>query len=107
MFARLMYGSDVKYRVRPSFFPFTEPSIEMDIWWESEKGGQWLEILGAGMVDPNVLKLWILTPKSIPDLLSGWVLTGSPCSGTVLMISGCFTIMISDFYSNLNHKKLI
>ncbi|NBB76309.1 MAG: phenylalanine--tRNA ligase subunit alpha [Bacteroidetes bacterium] len=56
MFARLMYGSDVKYRVRPSFFPFTEPSIEMDVWWENEKGGQWLEILGAGMVDPNVFK---------------------------------------------------
>lgn len=54
MFARLMYGSDVKYRVRPSFFPFTEPSIEMDVWWSNENGGQWLEILGAGMVDPNV-----------------------------------------------------
>ncbi len=56
MFAKLMYGSDVKYRVRPSFFPFTEPSLEMDIWWESEKGGQWLEIMGAGMVDPNVFE---------------------------------------------------
>jgi len=54
MFAKLMYGSDVKYRVRPSFFPFTEPSMEMDIWWGSEKDGKWLEILGAGMVDPNV-----------------------------------------------------
>lgn len=54
MFAKLMYGSDVKYRVRPSFFPFTEPSLEMDVWWENDKGGQWLEILGAGMVDPNV-----------------------------------------------------
>lgn len=54
MFSKLMYGSDVKYKVRPSFFPFTEPSIEMDVWWENEKGGQWLEILGAGMVDPNV-----------------------------------------------------
>jgi phenylalanyl-tRNA synthetase alpha chain len=54
MFAKLMYGSNVKYQVRPSFFPFTEPSIEMDVWWENEKGGQWLEILGAGMVDPNV-----------------------------------------------------
>ncbi len=54
MFAKLMYGSDVKYRVRPSFFPFTEPSMEMDIWWGSEKEGKWLEILGAGMVDPNV-----------------------------------------------------
>jgi phenylalanyl-tRNA synthetase alpha chain len=56
MFARLMYGSNVKYRVRPSFFPFTEPSLEMDVWWENEAGGQWLEILGAGMVDPNVLE---------------------------------------------------
>ncbi len=54
MFAKLMYGSDVKYRVRPSYFPFTEPSMEMDIWWGSEKDGKWLEILGAGMVDPNV-----------------------------------------------------
>lgn len=56
MFAKLMYGSDVKYRVRPSYFPFTEPSMEMDIWWENQKGGQWLEILGAGMVDPNVFE---------------------------------------------------
>ena len=63
MFAKLMYGSDVKYRVRPSFFPFTEPSIEMDIWWENEKGGQWLEILGAGMVDPNVFESVDVDPE--------------------------------------------
>lgn len=63
MFARLMYGSDVKYRVRPSFFPFTEPSMEMDIWWENEKGGQWLEILGAGMVDPNVFESVGIDPE--------------------------------------------
>ena len=63
MFAKLMYGSDVKYRVRPSFFPFTEPSIEMDIWWENEKGGQWLEILGAGMVDPNVFESVNVDPE--------------------------------------------
>ncbi|MDZ7773724.1 MAG: phenylalanine--tRNA ligase subunit alpha [Balneolaceae bacterium] len=53
-FARLMFGSDVRYRLRPGFFPFTEPSLEMDIWWETDEGGRWLEILGAGMVDPNV-----------------------------------------------------
>ncbi len=53
-FVKLMYGSDVKYRLRPGFFPFTEPSLEMDIWWGSEKEGKWLEILGSGMVDPNV-----------------------------------------------------
>lgn len=53
-FVKLMYGSDVKYRLRPGFFPFTEPSLEMDIWWGSKKDGKWLEILGSGMVDPNV-----------------------------------------------------
>ncbi|WP_069131353.1 phenylalanine--tRNA ligase subunit alpha [Rhodohalobacter halophilus] len=63
MFAKLMYGSDVKYRVRPSYFPFTEPSIEMDVWWENEKGGQWLEILGAGMVDPNVFESVNVDPE--------------------------------------------
>jgi len=56
-FARQFYGSDVKYRFRSSFFPFTEPSAEVDIWWQPEgKEGRWLEILGCGMVDPNVLK---------------------------------------------------
>jgi len=63
MFARMMYGENVRYRVRPSFFPFTEPSIEMDIWWESSNGGQWLEILGAGMVDPNVFESVGLDPE--------------------------------------------
>lgn len=63
-FAREMYGADTKIRLRPSYFPFTEPSAEMDIWWglESEhdyritKGTGWLEILGCGMVDPAVLE---------------------------------------------------
>lgn len=54
-FAKLMFGTDVKYRLRPGFFPFTEPSLEMDIWWEANGKGRWLEILGSGMVDPNVL----------------------------------------------------
>jgi phenylalanyl-tRNA synthetase alpha chain len=49
-----MYGYDVEYRLRPPYFPFTEPSLEMDIWWDTGDRGQWLEILGAGMVDPNV-----------------------------------------------------
>lgn len=71
MFARLMYGSDVKYRVRPSYFPFTEPSIEMDVWWENEKGGQWLEILGAGMVDPNVFKSVDVDPEKYTGFAFG------------------------------------
>lgn len=65
-FAKLMFGSDVKYRLRPGFFPFTEPSLEMDIWWEtpnSSDDGRWLEILGSGMVDPNVLKAVDIDPE--------------------------------------------
>lgn len=63
-FAKEMYGKDLKYRFRPSYFPFTEPSAEMDItcYLCSGKGCRvckhtgWLEILGCGMVHPNVLK---------------------------------------------------
>ena len=51
-FAREMFGDKTKVRFRPSYFPFTEPSAEMDIKW---KNG-WLEILGSGLVDPNVLE---------------------------------------------------
>jgi phenylalanyl-tRNA synthetase alpha chain len=62
-FVKLMYGSDVKYRLRPGFFPFTEPSLEMDIWWGGQKDGKWLEILGSGMVDPNVFKAAGVDPE--------------------------------------------
>ncbi|MEP7267284.1 MAG: phenylalanine--tRNA ligase subunit alpha [Saprospiraceae bacterium] len=63
-YAREQYGSDVKIRLRPSFFPFTEPSAEMDIYYgladetahRITKGTGWLEILGCGMVDPIVLE---------------------------------------------------
>jgi phenylalanyl-tRNA synthetase alpha chain len=53
-FAQQLFGEHTRVRFRPSFFPFTEPSAEMDVWWESARGGRWLEILGCGMVDPNV-----------------------------------------------------
>ena len=53
-FVKRMFGANTKMRFRPSFFPFTEPSAEVDIW--SHKRKQWLEILGCGMVDPNVFK---------------------------------------------------
>ncbi|MEB3357832.1 MAG: phenylalanine--tRNA ligase subunit alpha [Synechococcales bacterium] len=51
VFLKKMFG-DLPIRFRPSFFPFTEPSAEVDVQWR----GQWLEVLGCGMVDPNVLK---------------------------------------------------
>ena len=57
VFLKQFFGEDVKYRFRPSFFPFTEPSAEVDVWWQPKgKEGRWLEILGCGMVDPNVLE---------------------------------------------------
>lgn len=63
-FVQLLFGDDVKYRIRPSFFPFTEPSLEMDIWWEKPGAeGRWMEILGAGMVDPNVFKAVGIDPE--------------------------------------------
>ena len=56
-YAKHFFGEDSVFRFRPSFFPFTEPSAEMDVWWQPEgKPGQWMEILGCGMVDPNVLE---------------------------------------------------
>tara|TARA_B100000427_G_scaffold329211_1_gene344504 strand:- start:3433 stop:4449 length:1017 start_codon:yes stop_codon:yes gene_type:complete len=63
-FVESLFGKDVKIRFRPSFFPFTEPSAEVDIYWglktESDyritKGTGWLEIMGCGMIDPNVLE---------------------------------------------------
>lgn len=63
-FAREMFGADTRIRLRPSYFPFTEPSAEMDIscdLCEGKgcgfcKGSGWVEILGCGMVDPNVLE---------------------------------------------------
>ena len=67
-FAKEMFGKDKKVRFRPSYFPFTEPSAEMDIWWESAKGGEWLELMGCGMVHPNVLEGVGIDP----DEYSGW-----------------------------------
>ena len=75
-FAREMYGKDTQIRLRPSFFPFTEPSAEMDVYWGLKndddyritKGTGWLEILGCGMVDPNVLENCGIDP----DVYSGF-----------------------------------
>ncbi len=53
-FAQQYFSPEVKLRFRPSFFPFTEPSAEVDVWWAA--GNRWLEVLGCGMVDPNVLE---------------------------------------------------
>ena len=70
-FAQEMYGAETKIRLRPSYFPFTEPSAEMDVWMGTDtektkkltKGTGWLEVLGCGMVDPNVLKNCGIDPE--------------------------------------------
>lgn len=70
-FAKEMFGSDTRIRLRPSYFPFTEPSAEMDIactLCHGEgcplcKGTGWVEILGCGMVDPNVLENCRIDPS--------------------------------------------
>ncbi|HOM60610.1 MAG TPA: phenylalanine--tRNA ligase subunit alpha [Anaerohalosphaeraceae bacterium] len=54
-FIQIFFGADTKWQFRPSFFPFTEPSCEVDILWTDKDGSEhWMEIGGCGMVDPNV-----------------------------------------------------
>ena len=75
-FAKEMFGNDTKIRLRPSYFPFTEPSAEMDVscnlcggkGCNVCKGTGWWEIMGCGMVDPNVLK----SSGIAPDVYSGF-----------------------------------
>jgi phenylalanyl-tRNA synthetase alpha chain len=64
LFARSAFAEDVHIRFRPSFFPFTEPSVEVDMEW----GGRWVEMGGAGMVDPAVLE----AVGYDPDVVSGF-----------------------------------
>ncbi len=78
-FAKEMFGPEVQIRLRPSYFPFTEPSAEMDIYWglkdETDhritKGTGWLEILGCGMVDPAVLENCGIDPKEFSGFAFG------------------------------------
>jgi phenylalanyl-tRNA synthetase alpha chain len=54
-FIHAFFGPEMKWRFRPSFFPFTEPSCEVDLLWVDKKGNEeWMEVAGCGMVDPNV-----------------------------------------------------
>jgi phenylalanyl-tRNA synthetase alpha chain len=63
-FARAMFGDSVRTRLRPSYFPFTEPSAEMDVWFEQAKGGaRWIEWGGCGIVNPRVLRACGVDPE--------------------------------------------
>ncbi|MFX1760411.1 phenylalanyl-tRNA synthetase subunit alpha [Rhodococcus gordoniae] len=56
-FARALFGPETRTRMRPNYFPFTEPSAEVDVWFPNKKGGAgWVEWGGCGMVNPNVLR---------------------------------------------------
>jgi phenylalanyl-tRNA synthetase alpha chain len=78
-FAKRMFGPERQVRIRSSYFPFTEPSIEVDIDWPKDdpnrdrltKGTGWLEILGAGMVHPNVLKAGGYDPAKVTGFAFG------------------------------------
>ncbi|MCB0518388.1 MAG: phenylalanine--tRNA ligase subunit alpha [Lewinellaceae bacterium] len=77
-FAQEMFGTP-KIRLRPSYFPFTEPSAEMDVWigmdneknYRLSKGTGWLEILGCGMVDPSVLTMCGIDPEKYSGFAFG------------------------------------
>ncbi len=62
-FVSTFFEQDLKIRLRPSYFPFTEPSAEVDVEWRQADGGRrWLEVLGCGMVHPNVLQAGGIDP---------------------------------------------
>ena len=67
-FLREMFGPEIKVRFRGSYFPFTEPSMEVDVYFR----GKWLEVLGCGMVDPNVIKMAGLDPDKISGFAAGF-----------------------------------
>jgi phenylalanyl-tRNA synthetase alpha chain len=78
-FARRLFGEDRQVRIRSSYFPFTEPSIEVDIDWPKDdpnadrltKGTGWLEIMGAGMVHPTVLRNGGYDPETVSGFAFG------------------------------------
>ncbi len=70
-FAKELFGSDAKIRVRPSYFPFVEPGVEVDVECDLGKGRQWLEILGAGMVHPQLFKVAGYNPAEVSGFAFG------------------------------------
>jgi phenylalanyl-tRNA synthetase alpha chain len=74
LFASSFLGGDVHIRFRPSFFPFTEPSVEVDMSWHDTQHGdsiRWIEMGGAGMVDPHVLAAVGYEPEEVTGFAFG------------------------------------
>lgn len=67
-FLKNMFGPDIRIRFRGSYFPFTEPSMEVDVFFR----GKWMEVLGCGMVDPNVLKMAGIDPEEYSGFAAGF-----------------------------------
>ena len=110
-FAREIFGEQREILLRPHFFPFTEPSVEVDVSCFNCKAGYmrdgsrcplckgsgWLEVLGAGMVDPNVFAYvseYGTTRSGSPASLSAWESSGSRCSATASPTCGCTSTAI-------------
>jgi phenylalanyl-tRNA synthetase alpha chain len=109
LFAQSYLGEDVQIRFRPSFFPFTEPSVEVDMLWHG--GDRWVEMGGAGMVDPNDSRRSAMIRKKSRALRSAWGSNGSACAGTASMTFACSIRMTPDSWrsserSSRTHTQL-
>ena len=108
-FKELFKGAQVEIRFRPSFFPFTEPSVEVDMRITGENApaklrDKWIEMMGAGMVHPQVLKMRAWIRKSIRDLHSAWGSTASRfCAGAS---TTCATCTRPTYGSSINFSPL-
>lgn len=85
--ARQLFGPDTKTRMRTNYFPFTEPSAEVDVWFPNKKGGAgWIEWGGCGMVNPNVLRSVGVDQRSTRVSLLAWALS-APCNSAMAFLT--------------------
>ena len=100
-FMEAFFERDLAMRLRPSYFPFTEPSAEVDITCVECSGAGcrlckhtgWIEVLGCGMVHPNVLAACGVDAERTPAMHSAWASTGSPCCVTASTTCACSSRM--------------
>jgi len=104
-FAKHIFGSKVKVRFRCDYFPFVEPGVDMGISTPEIKGGDWLEILGAGMVHPRVLRMAGYDPEVYSGFAFGMGRSASPCSSTASSIFASSTPMTPDSWSSSSHES--
>lgn len=70
-FFRKLFGKNIEFRFRPSYFPFVEPGVEVDIKFATKGRGEWLEVMGAGMVHPRVFEAAHLNPRDVQGFAFG------------------------------------